>query len=96
MRLRNVALAVLLLLSWGIEGAAQQDAKSASPDSELWIGFQRGPYAVGFDVLYTYDDGRSWKPKFDANDHILPAPRSRPIRISVWYPAAPSPTEHIT
>jgi dienelactone hydrolase len=96
MRLRNVALAVLLLLSWEIEVASQQDTKSASPDSELWIGFQRGPYAVGFDVLYTYDEGRSWKRKFDADDHFIPPPRSRPVRISVWYPAAPSPAEHIT
>ncbi len=44
--------------------------------ARLWGNLEAGPYAVGYRVLYERDTSRPW-------------PNGRPIRIAMWYPAAP-------
>jgi pimeloyl-ACP methyl ester carboxylesterase len=56
----------------------------------LWGDLQPGPFAVGFRVLYERDRTRHWL-SAPANSAGAAADPGRPIRISLWYPAAPAP-----
>ena len=56
----------------------------------FWNSLKPGPYAVGFRVLYHRDRSRRWlKKKGPAVSDL-----GRPIRISLWYPASPSVSDH--
>lgn len=61
--------------------------------ASLWGNLEAGPHAVGFTQLERYDASRPFRvaraPRA-ANDH------ARPIRVSIWYPAAPSNAAPLT
>lgn len=46
-----------------------------------------GEYPVGYRVIHTYDQGRSYFPKYDYYGKRTEYPTGRPMQISVWYPA---------
>jgi len=54
----------------------------AAMNTPFWNGLGPGKYAVGFRTLYTRDHKHTWSKSADPG---------RPIRVSVWYPALPSP-----
>ena len=60
----------------------EQSRQAARP---FWDDLKGGPYAVGFRLLY-HRDHRSWLKESVGTD----ADPGRPIRVSVWYPAAPA------
>src|SRR5690349_225263 len=61
-----------------------------------WGPLQRGPYAVGYRLIDRYDDTRPfWMPR-DLDGKPRNGARARPMRISVWYPAQPSPAPAMT
>lgn len=47
--------------------------------SRLWNSLDPGSYAVGFKVINAYDQSRTWARESGST--------SRPVRISLWYPA---------
>ena len=59
------------------------DAEAAQSPA-LWGGLPPGPQAVGFRVLYRLDSSRTWLPQPDSTRSEF----VRPIRVSIWYPAA--------
>jgi hypothetical protein len=64
---------VVLLAAFGTAAADR-------PAPPLWGALKPGSYAVGYRVVYAFDHSRSWQ---SAQDKA-----GRPVRISVWYPAA--------
>jgi dienelactone hydrolase len=58
--------------------------------SAAWGKLTPGPNAVGFQVMFRTDPSRPYKPKRDYLGNLLPGDRSRPIQISIWYPASAS------
>lgn len=68
-------------------------ASSADPTQRprIWPAAEPGPYEVGYRVLHEYDATRTFKSKFDYFGQPTVGPIARPIQISVWYPASPSP-----
>ena len=67
--------------------AGDLTAQSSNPRRPLWGDLTSGPYAVGFKVTYRLDRSRTWDP---TPDSIAAGEPSRPIRVSVWYPARPA------
>ena len=61
-----------------------------SETSPIWGKLTPGTHAVGFQVLFRKDPSRPFKSKRDYQGHITNTDRSRPIQISIWYPAAAS------
>ena len=59
-----------------------------SETSPIWGKLTPGPHAVGFQVMFRKDPSRPFKAKRDYQGNITTADRSRPIQISIWYPAA--------
>jgi hypothetical protein len=60
---------------------------TTSAAKAFWESLGTGPHAVGFRVLWVRDHGRHWlntKPETAVDP-------GRPIRLSLWYPASPSP-----
>ena len=58
--------------------------------SPLWGGLDSGPHSAGFRVLYLEDATRPWfPPELPAETGERPA---RPVRVSIWYPAASVPS----
>jgi len=55
-----------------------------------WGQLEKGPYAVGYKVLDRYDYTRPYWTARDLDGKPRTIERARPMRISVWYPAAPS------
>ena len=53
----------------------------------LWGELEPGPYTVGFKVVSRYDYSRTYKPKYDYEGRLQSGEPSRPIQISIWYPA---------
>ncbi|MEW5924317.1 MAG: hypothetical protein AB1746_10045, partial [Candidatus Zixiibacteriota bacterium] len=53
-------------------------------------GLVFGPHEIGFMTIETFDNTRSFMPKYDYNGRLLDGERTRPIQICVWYPAAGS------
>lgn len=74
-RYTKTLLAVALL--GGAEAAAAQTPA-------IWGDLAPGPQPVGFRVLYRLDSSRTWLPRPDST----PGEFVRPIRVSIWYPAA--------
>lgn len=73
---RLVASIVWLASLCGLSLASAQDT------SPLWSGLQSGPYGVGADVHYVFDDTRSFFPRDTLESEYL----GRPVRILFWYP----------
>ena len=61
--------------------------KLRSENSLVWGKLTPGQHAVGFQVLFRKDSSRPFKSKRDYQGKITTGDRSRPIQISVWYPA---------
>jgi dienelactone hydrolase len=54
----------------------------------LWGGLKPGPYAVGYRVVYAFDQSRTWHvSRTYTSPRFSPDMAGRPLRISVWYPA---------
>ena len=58
--------------------------------SPLWGDLEPGPYAVGFRQLARYDASRVHRIGSDLDGRPRAGERSRPMRVSVWYPARPT------
>jgi hypothetical protein len=57
--------------------------------TDLWPGLDPGPHPVGFQVHHVYDHSRSFGPVQGTPEGIPTLPLgSRPLQITVWYPAA--------
>jgi hypothetical protein len=54
----------------------------------LWGDLEPGPHTVGFRTLETYDHSRSFGDKRDLAGALRAGARSRPVQISLWYPAS--------
>jgi tetratricopeptide (TPR) repeat protein len=54
----------------------------------LWGELEAGPYPVGFKFIYGLDYSRGWKATEDSDGYPQAEGRGRPVRVSVWYPAA--------
>jgi dienelactone hydrolase len=63
-------------------------AELRSETLPIWGKLNPGPHTVGFQVLFHKDPSRPFKPKRDYKGNVIPGERSRPIQISIWYPAA--------
>lgn len=75
--------------------AACQDAPTAAVRSRptIWPSAEPGPYDVGYRLLHEYDLTRTFKPKRNYFGQPTEGPIARPLQISVWYPAAPGPSQ---
>jgi tetratricopeptide (TPR) repeat protein len=76
-----IAALVMILLTGGDALFAQ-----APP---LWGKLTPGPCNVGFKVIPVYDHSRTYRPFRIAEGTNVPAGRTRPVQISVWYPSLP-------
>ncbi len=82
---REFVLAFLVALFAGLPFAAAQAEESASASSApLWGALDKGPYDVGYRVLYAFDASRTWA----GGKAGTPDLSGRPVRISIWYPSA--------
>jgi len=70
-------------------GAVLGNAGALS-SGETWPGLKSGPYSVGFRLIQTYDHSRTFKRKADYFGKAAEGERSRPLQISIWYPAKPA------
>ena len=77
---RSVRLIVLIV-------AAGLSVNIHAQTAPLWGNLDRGPFNVGFKVIYELDHSRSWRSKYDVHGQPQSGTRVRPIRIDVWYPA---------
>jgi hypothetical protein len=84
-RIRLPFAAALALALFGSCSAPEASA------TDLWPGLDPGPHPVGFQVHHVYDHSRSFGP-VQATPGAFPAlpAGSRPLQITVWYPAAPA------
>ena len=57
-----------------------------------WKEFSPGLYAVGYKVIFAFDRSRTWRATRTGKDAFAADLTGRPVRISVWYPAAPRHT----
>lgn len=72
---------LLLVLVWAAV-AARAEATTRWP---LWGDLQPGAYAVGFRDIPSWDESRAWE-----DETALPrVAYPRPVRVMLWYPAAP-------
>jgi tetratricopeptide (TPR) repeat protein len=62
---------------------------STSKRAPLWGDLPSGPYAVGYRVDFARDRSRTWRVTRRYGSGFTPDTIGRPVRISVWYPAAP-------
>lgn len=73
-----------ILAMMGFHGAAL----AQNPISPLWGSLTPGPYAVGYRVVFAFDQSRTWHlSRTYSNPELSPDVLGRPIRISIWYPA---------
>lgn len=77
---------LLLIVAVLAFGAAPATAGDGSP---LWGQLEPGPYAVGFRQIERSDHSRLHRLPVDMTGTAVAGERSRPLRISVWYPAEP-------
>src|ERR1700756_3053662 len=64
-------------------GALAQESTSV-----LWGSLNQGSYAVGYRVIYAFDQSRTWHhSRTSSEPRFSPDVLGRPVRISVWYPA---------
>ena len=68
--------------------ACSESTKTQDPTGVMiWPSTVPGPYSVGYRVMHEYDPTRTFKPKVDYFGKPTRGPISRPLQISVWYPA---------
>jgi dienelactone hydrolase len=72
---------IVMFLVLGLTAAVQAEPA-------LWGGLKAGPYAVGFRQVEVRDAGRPFLTPRDFTGRARKTDTARPIRISVWYPAA--------
>ena len=83
MRVRSTfCFTVFILLA--VVGSAQEITRRPTP---FWESLGAGPHKVGFKVLWLRDPSRRW---LNVKNETAADP-GRPIRVSLWYPALPSP-----
>ncbi|MBU8899589.1 dienelactone hydrolase family protein [Corallococcus sp. M34] len=82
-----VAFSVCVVLGVGLPTAAKEAPPAPSP---LWGDLRPGPHAVGYQVLYRFDTSRAWATTRPYGKGFTADTQGRPMRISVWYPAARS------
>lgn len=79
---RSLSLAVFFFLLPALGAAADSSGKQVYPQ---WGSLAPGPYRVGFHSSVVFDPSRSYyPPRFEPG-----GASSRPIQISLWYPATP-------
>jgi dienelactone hydrolase len=78
-------MAVIFLIALSIFTIPTELRSETSP---IWGKLTPGPHAVGFQMMFRKDPSRPFKSKRDYQGNITTADRSRPIQISIWYPAA--------
>ena len=61
--------------------------QGAAP-SMLWGSLRPGPYAVGYRAEWARDLSRTWRLTPRAGVRFMPDSVGRPVRVTVWYPAA--------
>jgi dienelactone hydrolase len=80
---------------WGLFSLVSRGAGSmnggASTSDRIWPDLNPGPYAVGYQLKQTYDHSRTFKRKTDYFGRRAEGEISRPLQISIWYPAKPLP-----
>ena len=76
-------LKTILNLLFVIVVSSYSNAQTLALSGEL----EAGSYGVGFKFIYQQDYSRGWKATEDSNGYPQAEGRSRPVRISVWYPA---------
>ncbi|WP_298265152.1 hypothetical protein [uncultured Lutibacter sp.] len=59
----------------------------ANCQNEITKQLEYGEYPVGYKVIHTYDQSRSYLNKYDYYKARTNNPIGRPMQISVWYPA---------
>ena len=62
----------------------------APQERPLWGDLEPGPHGVGFQAWWERDASRDYNTVFADGSRFSEAPAPRPIRIHLWYPAAPS------
>jgi hypothetical protein len=67
--------------------AAVAAVSTAYAQGGLWGGLDEGRWTVGFHVLDTVDNSRTFAARFDADGNPAGAV-PRPIRLCIWYPAS--------
>jgi len=77
-----------ILLGLVSGGTASTDGAAPSPD-KTWPDLKPGPYAVGYRVKQAYDFSRTFKRRTDYFGRRADGEISRPLQISIWYPAKP-------
>lgn len=85
MHIHRIPLLLFVVAVLGL-GATPATAGNGSP---LWGQLEPGPYAVGFRQIERYDHSRLHRLPIDMTGTPVEGERSRPMRISVWYPAEP-------
>ena len=85
-RPETAAATILLAVSAVLATPVPAAAETPWP---LWGSLEPGPHAVGYRTLETYDHSRSFGDKRDLRGAVRAGARSRPLQISLWYPAAP-------
>ncbi len=58
-----------------------------SQDRPQWDDIPAGPHKIGFKVINTYDYSRGYFPTSDYSGTPSDYETSRPMQISIWYPA---------
>ena len=64
--------------------------------ASLWGNLEPGPHAVGFTQLERYDASRPFRTARTLDGAPRSGERARPIRVSIWYPAAASDAKPLT
>ncbi|MDQ3820340.1 MAG: hypothetical protein M3362_22030, partial [Acidobacteriota bacterium] len=85
MRKLHIAALSILLLIFACVTTTEAQKESQTP---FWGSLSPGPYAVGFRTIYEFDRTRTWLVTRRYEKSFSPDLNGRPIRISVWYPAA--------
>lgn len=81
--MRLPILCLLVAMSPTVRGVSVgSPAPHPTAPAPFWQGLGPGPYAVGYRVIYEDDEKRAWLSPPSNSDP------GRPVRVSVWYPAA--------
>lgn len=56
----------------------------------LWGGLEAGSHTVGFRLVQTYDQTRTYLPKNRPDGKLTQGVRARPMHLGLWYPASPA------
>jgi dienelactone hydrolase len=78
-----VSLLICILIT--IPHLSGQNEKSLSDNITRYLEY--GPYPVGYKIEYLHDSNRRFSQKNDLNKQGTPEEYSRPIQVSLWYPA---------